>query len=592
MSDLTKNNPNNTILLGGDFNSKNINWENYTVLPGSDQKADGSKLLEILAKNDLSQQQCEPTRLENILDLFCTNAPGLVKKMSTIPGISDHAIPVADCAIRAQPNRKAPRRVYQVKKAKWEDIKEHLLTFRNSFLEQCTSRSIEDNWNEFKGTLLKLMEKYVPSRTTRCRQNLPWWNWHLKRLVRRKQRRYNKAKKSSSPTAWAKYRLTQEMQKALDQARWDYVNNILIDGLENNNSKPFWRFVKSRRQDSVGVDALKDEGILHTDSKEKAHILNHQFQRGFTQEDNSPLSNPAGPSYPSIGPLEINVPGIAKLLSSLKVNKAASPDDLPCHILKELAEEIAALLTHICNQSLKSGKLLSDWVKANVAPIYKKGNTNLAENYRPVSFTCMCCKILEHVVLKHVLAHFEQHNILTRLQHGFRAAHSCVTQLVTTVQDLMSYRDRSIQLDVIVLDFSKAFNTVPHNRLLHKLHHYGIRGELNNWICSFLNTRYQWVVVDGAHSDWVHVDSGVPQSTVMGPLLFFAHINDLPTTIQSQCHLFADDCLLYQPINSLQDKLILQEDLQQLQHWVDDWGMRFNASKCQLLRISHSQHPL
>ena len=142
ITDLTKNNPNNTILLGGDFNCKDLNWENYTVLPGSDQKAAGSKLLEILTENDLSQHQREPTRLENILDLFCTNAPGLVKNMSTIPGISDHAIPVADCAIRAQFNRKAPRRVYQFKKAKSEDIREHLLSFRNSFLEQCTSRSI------------------------------------------------------------------------------------------------------------------------------------------------------------------------------------------------------------------------------------------------------------------------------------------------------------------------------------------------------------------------------------------------------------------------------------------------------------------
>ena len=133
---------------------------------------------------------------------------------------------------------------------------------------------------------------------------------------------------------------------------------------------------------------------------------------------------------------------------------------------------------------------------------------------------------------------------------------------------------------------------MPHNRLLHKLHHYGIRGELNNWISSFLKTRYHRVVVDGAHSDCLHVDSGVPVGTVLGPLLFLAHINDLPTTIQSQCRLFADDCLLYRPIHSLQDQLILQEDLQQLQHWTDDWGMRFNASKCQLLRISRSQHPL
>ena len=221
ISDLTKNNPINTILLGGDFNCKDINWENYTVLPGSDQKAANSKLLEVLAENDLSQHQCEPNKLKNILDLFCTNAPGLVKNMSTIPGISGHAIPVGDRAIRAQPNRKAPRHVYQFKKAKWEDIREHLLTICNSFLEQYTSRSIEDNWNEFKGTLLKLMEKYVPSRTTRRRQNLPWWNQHLECLVRWKQRRYNKAKKSSSPTAWAKYRLTQkEMSTTYSSMDW------------------------------------------------------------------------------------------------------------------------------------------------------------------------------------------------------------------------------------------------------------------------------------------------------------------------------------------------------------------------------------
>jgi hypothetical protein len=209
-----------------------------------------------------------------------------------------------------------------------------------------------------------------------------------------------------------------------------------------------------------------------------------------------------------------------------------------------------------------------------------------------VSLTSVCCKILEHIVLKHMLTHFDQYKIITCLQHGFRAAHSCVSQLVITVQDLMFYRDKNIQVDVIVLDFSKAFDTVPHNRLLHKLHHYGIRGELHSWILAFLKTRSQRVVVDGAHSDWVHVDSGVPQGTVLGPLLFLAHINDLPTTIQSQCRLFADDCLLYRPIHSEQDQLILQEDLQQLQQWADKWGMRFNASKCQLLRISRSTRSL
>lgn len=386
--------------------------------------------------------------------------------------------------------------------------------------------------------------------------------------------------------------MQKETQKALTQARWDYINNTLLEGLENNNSKPFWRFVKSRRQDNVGVAPLQSDGVVHTDSKDKAQIFNRQFQKVFTQEGDEPMPDPAGPSFPSIGSLEIHAPGVAKLLSALKVNKASGPDDLPCHMLKELAVDIAPVLTFIFNQSLTTGKLPPDWVKANVAPIFKKGNTNLAENYRPVSLTSVCCKVLEHIVLKHMLTHFESHSILTSLQHGFRAAHSCVTQLVTTVQDLMCFRDSNVQVDIIVLDFSKAFDTVPHNRLLHKLHHYGIRGELHTWLAAFLKSRYQRVVVDGVHAEWVHVDSGVPQGTVLGPLLFLAHINDLPSAVRSHCRLFADDCLLYRPIRTLQDQLDLQVDLDRLQEWAKVWGMRFNASKCQVLRISRSARPL
>ena len=223
-----------------------------------------------------------------------------------------------------------------------------------------------------------------------------------------------------------------------------------------------------------------------------------------------------------------------------------------------------------------------------MAPIFKKGDTHLASNYRPVSLTCVSCKILEHIVLRHILCHFDEHNTLTCLQHGFRAAHSCVTQLVTTLQDLMKFRDTNTQVDVIILDFSKASDTVPHNRLVHnnnnndnniKLSRYGVRGQLLQWIASFLKGRSQRVVVDGAHSSsWIHVDSGVPQGTVLGPLLFLAHINDITEVIQSQCRLFADDCLLYRPIRTEQDQIILQQDLDRLQTWSSNWGMRFNAS--------------
>ena len=451
---------------------------------------------------------------------------------------------------------------------------------------------MEENWNTFRNKLLELMNTHIPSALSRKHKELPWWNRFLQRLVRSKQRAYNKAKRTKKPTNWAKYRHIQKsIQREMRRARWTYINKILIQGLEEDNNKPFWKFVKSRKQDNIGVAPLKEEGKIFTESKAKAEILNRQFKSVFTQEGDGPLPDPLCQRFPEIGDITINSEGIQKLLQSIKPNKASGPDDIPCRLLKELAKEIAPILTIIFNQSLDTGVTPSDWNKANVAPIFKKGNTNSPANYRPVSLTCVCCKILEHIVVRHVILHYEQHNILTQHQHGFRAKHSCVSQLITTVHDLMTNHDKKVQTDVIVLDFSKAFDTVPHRRLLHKLDNYGIRGKTHKWIQAFLSDRSQRVVVDGAHSEWGSVDSGVPQGSVLGPLLFLTHINDLPRVVTSQCRLFADDCLLYRAIRTREDQIALQEDLNNLQVWANEWGMRFNASKCEVLRIRRG-HPL
>jgi len=152
--------------------------------------------------------------------------------------------------------------------------------------------------------------------------------------------------------------------------------------------------------------------------------------------------------------------------------------------------------------------------------------------------------------------------------------------------------DKKIQTDIIVLDFSKAFDTVPHKRLLAKLHHYGIQNNIHKWISSFLSGRTQTVLVDGVESTPVKVLSGVPQGTVLGPILFLLHINDLPLEVDSTVRLFADDCLLYRNIRSIQDQVSLQKDLLSLQEWGLRWGMRFNVKKCNILRISRTAQPL
>ena len=180
------------------------------------------------------------------------------------------------------------------------------------------------------------------------------------------------------------------------------------------------------------------------------------------------------------------------------------------------------------------------------------------------------------------MTHFTKNKILTSVQHGFRAEHSCESQLLLTTEDLVQNYDLT---DLIVLDFSKAFDVVPHQRLLHKLGHYGIRGPTLLWIQHFLTTRTQKVVVDGSFSDTAHVGSGVPQGTVLGPILFLCYIKVLSSSVSSDVRLFADACLLYRPIKSKDDQKKLQEDLAKLERWADIWGMKFNRSKCSVLRV-------
>ena len=237
----------------------------------------------------------------------------------------------------------------------------------------------------------------------------------------------------------------------------------------------------------------------------------------------------------SIPDITIGEDGVRKLISNIQTAKAPGPDAIPNMVLKECSAQLAPGISLIFQRSLDTAILPSDWLHANIAPVFKKGDRHLPENYRPVSLTSVLSKILKHIVCKHMLNHFDRHKILTDLNHGFRAGYSCETQLATTIEDLSTNLDRGLQTDIIILDFSKAFDTVPHSELLHKLDAYGIRGKLHTWIQTFLCNRLMTVVVEGEHSRALPVESGVPQGTVLGPLLFLCHVNDMPDAVKSDC---------------------------------------------------------
>ena len=401
--------------------------------------------------------------------------------------------------------------------------------------------------------------------------------------------------------------LNHQVQRQSRRAYWSYIEGILTvegDKEETNTnkgtSKRFWTYVKHKKSDKSGVSPLKQHGKLEADPTKQANILNDQFKSVFSVSE--PITSGEftdrkymkdGPSdYPEADNIIISESGVLKLLQNLNAHKAGGPDNIKPTILKELAGELAPILSIIFNKSLESGEIPSDWKKARITPAFKKGKKYLPSNYRPISLTCVCCKIMEHIVTSHIMNHAERNNILYPLQHGFRSKRSCETQLLECIDDLSKNLEDGKQTDLLILDFSKAFDKVSHNLLLHKLHHYGIRGNTHRWISAFLSERTQVVVVDGEESDVGRVESGVPQGSVLGPSLFLFYINDLPENLNSTVRLFADDTIVYLTITSASDCQTLQEDLNKLATWEHLWKMEFHPDKCTVLTVSKKKNPI
>ena len=322
-------------------------------------------------------------------------------------------------------------------------------------------------------------------------------------------------------------------------------------------------------------------------------MLNTQFQSVFTQDpDGDPPSK--GPSpHPQMPSFQIGVAGITKLIKGLNIHKAAGPDLINGRLLKECCDACSPILQLIFQRSLESGTIPNDWCNANVTPLFKKGEHYKAANYRPVSLTSICSKLMEHVIASQLRGHLNTNNILYDLQHGFQDKRSCETQLVALVHELAHGVNANQQTDMAILDFSKAFDKVRHKRLLYKLQWYGADPLTHAWIADFLRNRTQAVVLEGETSTSVTVTSGVPQGTVLGPILFLVYINDLPECISnSTVWLFANDCILYRQIDSTADCVKLQDYLNALQHWEDMWLMTFNAKKCNTMWVSSSPEPI
>ena len=339
------------------------------------------------------------------------------------------------------------------------------------------------------------------------------------------------------------------------------------------------------------VGPLKDGLSTTSNNSEMANILNSFFSSVFTQEEDFSIPQPLitfnGDQLCDFTVSSSEVENKLKSLSS----GAPGPDLISSKLLNEMSNALAEPIYIIFNKSIHEGKSPTDWKCADITPVFKKGSKGDAGNYRPISLTSILCKVFESFMKEILLTHLLSNNLLRSSQHGFLPGKSTTTNLIEYLDILTQHIDCGKPVDVIYLDFAKAFDKVPHKRLLVKLKALGVAGKFLSWIGDWLSDRKQRVVLNGQCSDWCEVLSGVPQGSVLGPILFLVYINDMDCVLDAASTIlfkFADDSKLLKYIESEIDHTKLHAEINSIFQWCEDWGMLLNYEKCKVLHFGHS----
>ena len=362
-------------------------------------------------------------------------------------------------------------------------------------------------------------------------------------------------------------------------------------GKDNTVKRQFYAYIKQRTKARPSIGPLKDkDGNTVSGDKEMAGILNDFFSSVFTRENKEQILEPKSMHFNNeLSGVQVTVKKVKEKIGRLRRGVAAGPDNIGPTLLQELVIEVASPLASIMRKTL-DGIIPADWRTANVCPIFKKGAKSSPGNYRPVSLTSVCCKMMESIIKDDIVRHLERNRLIKPSQHGFMRGRSCASNLLSFLEKITAAVDDWQAVKIIFLDFAKAFDKVPVERLLKKVWAHGIRGQLFRWIRGWLKDRQQRVVLNGEASLWELVLSGVPQGSVLGPLLFLIFINDLDESGHAAEIIlkFADDTKIAQPIRNKEDKRRLQSALDGLTDWADRWGMEFNVQKCKTMHVGHN----
>ena len=568
-------------MIMGDFNFPSIDWQTLEA------DGRGTEFRDLIIDNCLSQHVLEPTREGNILDLIITSSSDMIDQVV----ISEHLGKSDHYSLRWKLSYSVDRATVQANrrnfhKAKYVEMQKWLAEIK--WLELFNELHVENMWTTFCNTVETAVKLFVPIDSNKSRKFPRWMNRKARRARNVKVNMWKKYAETRTYNDYVEYKIARnranrEFKSAKRRFEKRLCNNI------KNNPKGFYSYVRSCTSFKATVGPLVDsEGLTVSDNKSMSRILNDYFQSVFTAEagiENIPDVEPKLAADSGMSDIEVSQPMIENKLRKLKPGKSPGVDKIASRMMKECASELSFPLSILFNESVQSGTVPVDWRSANVTAIYKKGPRTQPSNYRPISLTSHVCKVFESVIRDQIVIHLSKFKLIGDSQHGFVTKRSCLTNLLEFLDFVTNYVDKGLAVDVIFLDFQKAFDKVPHQRLMKIVESMGISGNLLNWIRSWLTDRKQRVVLGGECSEWVAVTSGVPQGSVLGPLLFLIYINNLENSLDANILKFADDTKIFNVINNREDAAKLQNELYTLFGWFQCWLMLFNIEKCMTMHF-------